>query len=829
MKDNYILCLDLLSCNSEDNFIALLKTEGYWDIPELWRHYGDVENNWGQSGSQQNLAETALAEKIVNSVDARLINECYEHGMEPTDPQAPQSVQAAIARFFEDGSGDRTVTGGLIENWGHPRIREIAEGITLCVTGTRPESLNITIADCGEGQTPTRLPDTILSLSKNNKLYIPFVQGQFNQGGSGALRFCGKHSLQLVVSRRNPKLLKESSTARAREWGFTIVRRERPSGNRKNSKYTYLAPVGVDKENNPHRGDVLSFSAKSFPIFPNDNGPYARETGYGTAIKMFNYRFVGEKSNILRGKSLLSRLDLLLPKIALPVRLYEYRTNKKGEFLDIGSRRTTLSGLLRRLIDNEKNVEDGFPIAVPLHFEGEKLVVHIFAFRPGGARSYRRREGVVFMRNGQTQGNLPKDFFRRDAVKMKPLADDLLVFVDCDELSNFVREYLFMTNRTQLVDNKFKKDLVDNLQKTIHDCTELKELRHQRQKERTSEQLKNEQPFTDVLQALIKNSPNLRTLLELGERISAPFDTRPTKSDPEGEFQGEFYPTYFKTKRINYGTIHKRPCPINQGMRFNFETDARDDYFTRFAECGSFELTWIGKDGNERKTSWRGPKLKSGSSTVTLVLPDDVAVGDEIEFIARVRDSFRKFENRFIVNVKPKSKPKDNPNPPAPKPAPPGSEDGKRREGPLSLALPRIKRVYREQWDENDFDELTAMKVECVDYTKDEKTEIYEFKVNMDNIPLANEATRKHLDVNQYEVLRQRFLYANVLIGLSLLHDEKQSRLQPEDEGDMRQEHIEARIDRTCRALAPFLPAIFSLGTGELGADDRIDGLEEAV
>ena len=73
-----------------------------------------------------------------------------------------------------------------------------------------------------------------------------------------------------------------------------------------------------------------------------------RHAAYGTAIKMYDYKFIGERSNILRGKSLLSRLDLLLPEIALPVRFYEYRKDKRGSYLDVGSRRTTVSGLLRR-------------------------------------------------------------------------------------------------------------------------------------------------------------------------------------------------------------------------------------------------------------------------------------------------------------------------------------------------------------------------------------------------------------------------------------------------------------------------------------------------
>jgi len=109
------------------------------------------------------------------------------------------------------------------------KIREVAQGITLCATGTKP-ILNLTISDCGESQTPRKIPITIPSLSKSNKMYIPFVQGRFNQGGTGALRFCGTHNLQLVISRRNPKLLGPDPDEEDSRWGFTVVRRERPTG-----------------------------------------------------------------------------------------------------------------------------------------------------------------------------------------------------------------------------------------------------------------------------------------------------------------------------------------------------------------------------------------------------------------------------------------------------------------------------------------------------------------------------------------------------------------------------------------------------------------------
>ena len=73
----------LLEADSEAEVIEILTEAGYWRDPDVWRHYGDVPNNWGQSGNQQSLAEAALAEKIVNSVDARLMNECLARRINP--------------------------------------------------------------------------------------------------------------------------------------------------------------------------------------------------------------------------------------------------------------------------------------------------------------------------------------------------------------------------------------------------------------------------------------------------------------------------------------------------------------------------------------------------------------------------------------------------------------------------------------------------------------------------------------------------------------------------------------------------------------------------
>ena len=77
------LCLALMRVDTEEEVIELLKAKGLWDDPSVWRYYGDHENNYGTIGNQQSRSEAALVEKIVNSVDARLICECLRKGIDP--------------------------------------------------------------------------------------------------------------------------------------------------------------------------------------------------------------------------------------------------------------------------------------------------------------------------------------------------------------------------------------------------------------------------------------------------------------------------------------------------------------------------------------------------------------------------------------------------------------------------------------------------------------------------------------------------------------------------------------------------------------------------
>ncbi|HPR90527.1 MAG TPA: hypothetical protein PLD93_03725, partial [Synergistaceae bacterium] len=457
-KETKELCLSLMKADFEQDVIALLKKAGYWDDPAVWRFYGDYENNYNTIGNQQSRPDAALVEKLVNSVDARLMNECLAKGLNPEDDTAPQGIHEAVARFFDNAEKGKASLAGRIRDWPDSKRTEVARGIVLAATGAKPGSGNpsFTIADSGEGQSPELMPNTLLSLNRSNKLRIPFVQGKFNMGGTGVLKFCGKHNLQFVLSRRNPAVFNANGDSHtdSSKWGFTVVRREDPQGNRRSSVYTYLAPH--DAAATPNKGGVLRFTSDELPMFPDSKNAYARNAQWGTLIKLYEYSATGFKSHILMKDGLLSRVDLLLPDIALPMRFHECRDYRGHE----GSFETTLTGVRVRLEDDKgKNLEDGFPVGAPMKVAGEEMLVSIYAFKKKSSEAYRKNEGIIFVVNGQTHGHLTQDFFSRKKVGLSYLADSILVIADCTKLSGRAREDLFMNSRDRLSGGELRQQI----------------------------------------------------------------------------------------------------------------------------------------------------------------------------------------------------------------------------------------------------------------------------------------------------------------------------------------------------------------------------------
>jgi len=437
------LCLNLAYCESEKDVIKLLKNEGYWDDSRAWRYYGDNENNFATIGNQQSRPESAIVEKLINSVDAVLMSKCLSQGINPESPEAPESITKALESYF-------TIYAGKLSNITPSERRKLAENISLVATGKKSNPC-YSIIDKGEGQTPNKMPDTLLSIGKSNKLRIPFVQGKFNMGGTGVLQFCGKGNIQLIISKRNPNIVRyEPGDDSSSLWGFTIVRREDPKHGIRSSFYRYLAPGG----------NILRFLEENLPLMPGVYPePYENTIEFGTYIKLYDYQMTGLKTNILF--DLYNRLSILMPSIALPIRFYERRKGYSGHTLE-----TTLSGLSVRLEeDKTENIEEGFspPPTSNISVLGQKLKVSIFAFKHGRSAKYTKTEGIIFTVNGQTHGYLTKAFFSRQTVRRGYLSDSLLVVVDCSDFDGRAREDLFMNSRDRLRSGELRSRIEEEL------------------------------------------------------------------------------------------------------------------------------------------------------------------------------------------------------------------------------------------------------------------------------------------------------------------------------------------------------------------------------
>jgi hypothetical protein len=749
--------------------------------------------------------------------------------MDPAGNAAPQSIRAAVAAYFEDAATADKPHGGQMKYWSLEKRTRIARGITLAATGSKPPGKPcFSIADAGEGQTPEKMPDTLLSLDKSNKLRIPFVQGKFNMGGTGVLKFCGRRNLQLIVSRRNPAILRgRFDHPSDNQWGFTVVRREDPGDGRRSSVYTYLAPLGVlESKALPGHGGVLRFASDTTPIFPDATNPYGQDAEWGTLIKLYEYAATGFKSNILMRDGLLSRMDLLLPDVALPLRMHECRPYAGHE----GSFQTTLTGLGVRLEDDRgDNLEEGFPSSCPLSAAGQEMTATIYAFKKGRAQTYRKNEGIIFTLNGQTHGHLTPDFFRRTkTVGLSYLADSILVIVDCSRFSGRAREDLFMNSRDRLSGGELRQELEDVLEDMLKQHQGLRALKERRRREETEERFADNKPLEDILESLLKKSQTLATLFLPGARASNPF--KPVKvQEEEKPYLGKLSPTFFKLQGKKYGEVLQRETPQNMRSRITFETDAVNDYFSRSIDPGQFTI-WREVDGERRPVlNYVGPNLQNGIGTLSVQLPENCQPGDELEFLTTVTDASRvdSFENRFVVRVRTAA---DTSGGTSTRRKPPAKTPGSDRDTPGGITLPKIKEVHEVDWDRHStpFDKYTALRVmhagtEETNGASDDIPTVYDFYVNMDNLYLRSEMKPAGADA---ELLRKRFVYGNVLIGLALLHQEELDRKARRDkrnqQGDNDEDgepemNIEERIGRFTLAIAPvLLPMVDSLGGLEI-------------
>jgi hypothetical protein len=255
--------------------------------------------------------------------------------------------------------------------------------------------------------------------------------------------------------------------------------------------------------------------------------------------------------------------------------------------------------------------------------------------------------------------------------------------------------------------------------------------------------------------------------------------------------------------------------------RVAFETDVVNDYFSRRETPGVFELTYS-NGGADAPASDYVVNLQNGIATLSVVLPTGAKDGGEILFTSKVTDEtlVEPFVNIFNVKVLAPVEPRGGKGE---RRKPPDDQEGTDRELPIGIQLPKIKRVYENEWNRYGFDKYSALKVRHAgdveegngDKPVENTKAVYDFFVNMDNIYLKTELKVRSKD---NEIVKARFIYGLVLVGLALLHDDAQAKGTPvstdEEERDAEEsKNVEDKVFELSKALAPvLLPMIESLG-----------------
>ena len=704
-----------------------------------WKPYGNNESYFGVIENQQASPVPALVEKLTNSIDAILMRRCQEEGIDPKtadapssvsiDPKtadAPSSVSEAITSFFDSS-----------RSWDLPgkRARQ-AESIQILARGPR-KNTSLVIYDDGEGQHPENFSNTFLSLLRNNKNEIRFVQGKYNMGGAGAVVFCGKKRYQLVASKRFDG---------SGKFGFTVMRKHPLSAEeekiRKNTWYEYLL---VD-------GKIPAFKIDSL-----DLGLHKRSFTTGTIIKLYSYDLPSGARSVI-SRDLNQSINEFLFEPALPI----YTVDLKKRYPKDRDLERHLYGLKRRLEeDGSKYIREFFS---ETHNDSDigslKITVYVFNPRIDGRSAKETKETikreffknnmlVMFSLNGQVHGSLASEFVTR-SLKFNLLKDYLLIHVDCTDLKTSFRDELFMGSRDrlkkgeeytqlrQLITEILRKGRLKEIYKDWKDLITT-------QSDSAEDLLKdfgNHLPMNQDLMRLLNHTFTLDVKDKKRQKPAAPKSSKDNQKR-EVPFRPKRFPSSFNIdlKSKDKDQVPLTKVPLDGEKTLSFSTDVEDQYFDRVEEPGELKIAVLSHSTNEVEggNETGVPKEPGALIDVSISSPNkgkirvninptgEVVVGDAMQVKAALTSPEGDLEQVFIVQIT------DQDKKPKKAPEPKGDED--------NIGLPRVQQVFRlpkdgfQCWEELGF---VDMGYSTVMYPVVEGEKLDMIVVNMDSTVLKN-------------------------------------------------------------------------------------------
>lgn len=633
---------DLYNSHDEEQITEIISQNKLLNNPENWKPYGGTTGNFGTFESQQNNPIPALVEKITNSIDAILIKECKLKGIDPISKEAPRTMKKAVELFYD-------VKDGEIGELGPIKRRELAENIQVLAFGDKKQP-SLVIYDDGEGQNPKDFYKTFLSLHKNNKTNIHFVQGKYNMGSTGAVVFCGENKYQLIASKKNPAFGEDA------KFGFTLVRRHPLSEEEeytygKSTWYEYFCP----------NEEIAAFEIEQIDI--GLKNIYFKS---GSIVKLYSYQLPrGSRSDVTL--DLWRDLNQYMYDLPLPIIVYEKR-DYKGKTPD----KPLLGNRARIFIDNNKNVEEKVGFNIPENSPFGEVNIQAIIFKDNVEHTeFIKNKSIIFTQNGQVHGFEGQSFISQE-LGYSLLKRHMLIHVDCTNIKTTYRQDLFMSNRTHLKQGPKTEELRDAIIERLKGNKVLRQLNNERKHSILKNSDDNKEQLTEMLSKLPVDKDVLNLLRKDGSLDFLKTDgrkTAPTKKETQKRLNR--FPSIFKLKHSKNGNTLKT-IPINSNGKVYIDTDVNDDYLFRPYEKGSLKIEILQKrNKTDIEVETRNPSPNEvtdiltveqegpNNGTIKLVVkPTEKAkVGDEIEVRATLSSPGNDLTCKFDVKVDEKIKP----------------------------------------------------------------------------------------------------------------------------------------------------------------------------
>ena len=618
------ICLKLLDAQSEQEVNAIIASVPEMNDPKNWTPLDRRETNYNVTTNQQASGPKAATELMTNMVDAILLKEARKANIDPKAADAPQSMYAAVAKFFN-------LKGGRMLNADSAKwLSDFgSKNLVVGITGARKKSEGLpcyTFADNGEGQNADEFEDTFLSLSSGNKKDVPFVQGKFNMGSSGVLSYCGERWYKLIVSKKwNSK----------GDWGWTILRRRPGDG------------MPVAEYFKPGKIPTANLST----IYPLSTRKKERYSSFGlttgTIVKLYDFH-VGTSFMSFRGarEALIENLaDTILPFRILDLRQTPSADRGGDRALGVDARPFYGMEYLLRRTHKDENAEHGDEedeAAAEDEKIGVDIVDHpslgrieISALRlkrklPAWLQGSNNR--VFHTVNGQVQFKQTRGFLT--SCKLPALKDRIVVIVDASGLTDAAHNDVWKADRESVRETGKGGLYKEVVKEAIEKSVVLQSL----QDEIAREELKTavDERSNDLFQKLVDTDKTLAALL--GSRAPAiTIKAKPTDAkgkgngkgtgdgagDEDAPFGGTYSPSFLTAE--NRFRKSGAAIPINRPRAITFVTDVRNDYLVRDDNQGRLLLT----DTNISEKFAVRRSLRNGRLTVTLTpIEGQVNVGD---------------------------------------------------------------------------------------------------------------------------------------------------------------------------------------------------------